>query len=192
MPMAMKIILCGAITSALLPNLAYAYRPFDGTDASVTDVGEVEMELGYLDYLREGGEKSIIAPAIVMNIGLENDNELVLEGKANTRLNNSGDTRRTELDDAAFSFKQIHRRGVLQNEAGLSIASECGVLLPSLHGEKVGATCASIASQRWNAVTVHFNAALSRNRERDWGQVCGSNYRRERHWEDEASAGGID
>ena len=35
---------------------AEAYRPFDGTDAAVAETGEIEIELGPVEYLR--GEPS--------------------------------------------------------------------------------------------------------------------------------------
>lgn len=57
---------CGGRSLFLLPLLllagvlcvpaAYAYRPFDGTDASVPDAGEFELELGPVQHLREGSE----------------------------------------------------------------------------------------------------------------------------------------
>jgi hypothetical protein len=174
MAMATRTIICGAMSAALWSTHAYAYRPFDGTDANVADTGELEVEFGYLGYLREGEQKSVIAPAMIMNVGLEKESELVLEGKVKTFLNDQSDTRRTVLDDVALSFKQIHRNGVLQNMAGPSVASECGVLLPSLHGHRSGATCAAIVSQRWNSATVHVNAALSRNRESNWERFLGT------------------
>ena len=31
---------------------AEAYRPFDGTDAAVAETGEIEIELGPVEYLR--------------------------------------------------------------------------------------------------------------------------------------------
>jgi len=37
-----------------------AYRPFDGTDAAVAETGEIEIELGPLEYLRERGERSLL------------------------------------------------------------------------------------------------------------------------------------
>ena len=46
---------------------AQAYRPFDGTDAAVVDEHEFELELGPVEYTREGSTKSLIAPAIVGN-----------------------------------------------------------------------------------------------------------------------------
>jgi hypothetical protein len=33
---------------------AEAYRPFDGTDAAVAETGEMEIELGPVEYLRAG------------------------------------------------------------------------------------------------------------------------------------------
>jgi hypothetical protein len=59
----------------------------------------------------------------------------------------------------------LHRSDVLQGKAGPSIASECGLLLPIMEGEKTGASCAGIFSQGWSAASVHFNAASIRNRE---------------------------
>lgn len=145
---------------------AYAYRPFDGTDASVADAGDFELELGPVQRLREGSERAWIAPAAIANWGLPNDRELVLEGKVRTFQDRPAEGFRTGLVDDALSLKQVHRRGTLQDEAGVSIASECGILLPNVHAESgTGFTCAAILSHRLPAVTFHFNAALSRTRE---------------------------
>lgn len=47
----------------------------------------------------------------------------------------------------------------------MSIASECGLLLPEVNGESgTGATCAAIFSHRYQLATVHLNLALSRTR----------------------------
>jgi hypothetical protein len=58
------------VTLATLLSLcaadAHTFRPFDGTDAAVVDTGQLEIELGPLQYLREGSAKSLIAPAAVM------------------------------------------------------------------------------------------------------------------------------
>ena len=39
-----------------------AYRPFDGTDAAVVETGEIEVELGPVEYLRAGAERALLAP----------------------------------------------------------------------------------------------------------------------------------
>jgi hypothetical protein len=160
-------LLC-ALSASLVPAVVHAFRPFDGTDASVAEPGEFELELGPLGRLREGPERAWIGPAVVANWGLGEGRELVLEGKARTLEGEGSEGRRASLVDDALSLKQVHRRGSLQDASGISIASECGVLLPNVHGEPgTGATCAAIASHRLPAATVHVNAALSLTREHD-------------------------
>jgi hypothetical protein len=53
-----------AIVAALIcwGGDACAYRPFDGTDPAVADTGEIEIELGPAEYLRDGSQRSIFSP----------------------------------------------------------------------------------------------------------------------------------
>ena len=46
---------------------AEAYRPFDGTDAAVVETGEIEVELGAVEYLRAGAERALLAPDLRIN-----------------------------------------------------------------------------------------------------------------------------
>lgn len=165
-------VFCAAVQA--LPALAY--RPFDSTDASVADGREFEFELGPLGYLREGPAKSLIMPTLVANYGLGDDREIVLEGKVLKPWDNAdGGDARTSLVDTALSLKQVHRRGSLQDATGVSIASECGVLLPTIHAESgSGASCALIGSQRWTAATIHLNGALAFNRAHRWNRFLGA------------------
>ena len=48
---------------------AFAYRPFDGTDAAIAATGEVEIELQPGGRLREQRSTTLIAPATVLNYG---------------------------------------------------------------------------------------------------------------------------
>lgn len=164
-----------AVCAAMWSPFVFAYRPFDSTDAGVADAGEFELELGPVGYLREGSERSLIAPAAVANFGIPGDREIVLEGKLKTLQDNPSDGGpRTSLVDTAFSLKQVHRRGSLQDGTGPSIASECGVLLPTIQGESgTGVTCAGIVSQRWTMATAHLNAALALNRQHNWNRFLG-------------------
>ena len=59
---------------------AVAYRPFDGTDAAVADTGDVEIELGPVEYLREGAEHMLFAPDLRVNYGFASGWEASLEG----------------------------------------------------------------------------------------------------------------
>jgi hypothetical protein len=71
---------------------AWAYRPFDGTDAAVADPGEVEIELQPAGTLWVNAQPALVAPDIVYNYGLIKDWELVLQGTGLTPLSPSGPT----------------------------------------------------------------------------------------------------
>jgi hypothetical protein len=60
---------------------AWAYRPFDGTDADVPDRGEAELDLEPLQYLREGGETFLVVPSLVANFSLSGHREVVFEAR---------------------------------------------------------------------------------------------------------------
>jgi hypothetical protein len=160
------VLICVLHTSA-----ASAYRPFDSTAASVADPAELELELG-TGYQDE--DDFLIIPAVVANYGVRGDREIVLEGTVVRAIDDGDDSPRTRLTDTALSLKQIHRRGVLQDAAGVSVASECGVLLPTIHGEDgVGAACKLIGSQRWAAATLHVNGGLTYERSHRWAESLG-------------------
>jgi hypothetical protein len=56
---------------------AFAYRPFDGTDAAVADFGEVEIELQPIGAMRAGSTTKGISDS-VLNFGFADRWELVL------------------------------------------------------------------------------------------------------------------
>jgi hypothetical protein len=153
---------------AVWPDAALAYRPFDGTDAAVADVGELEIEFQPAGIRRDGGQKTLVAPATVLNFGLKQNWELVLEGQLETPFSPSGPSVLTA--NGAF-LKHVLRAGVLQDKAGPSIATEFGLLLPDSDGSnRLGASLAGIVSQRFDWGTVHLNgeAALSRDHNADF------------------------
>ncbi len=150
---------------AMLASPALAYRPFDSTDAEVAAPAEFELELGPLGGLREGQDKFRVAPAVVANLGLPWRSELVLEGERQVTLDPAPGTPQSSIVDTGVFVKTVLREGVLQDAAGPSVAAEYGVLLPEVHGESgTGASVAGIVSQRWEAGTLHLNAALAWNR----------------------------
>lgn len=161
-------MLLGASASAL------AYRPFDSTDAAVADAGELELELGPLGRLREGARKFNVAPAAIANVGLPGDRELVIQGQREVALARVEGEPHSSLQDNGAFIKQVLRRGVLQEEAGPSIATEYGLLLPSIPGHGTGASIAGIVSQRWRSGTVHLNAAVARTREHEADAFLGA------------------
>lgn len=147
-------------------HAALAYRPFDSTDADVAGQGEFELELGPIGSLREGQNKFWVAPAVIANFGLHGERELVLQGQRQSLREGTPETPSTSLVNTGVFIKQVLRKGVLQGETGLSIATEYGVLLPELHGANgTGLSLAGIVSQRWPAATVHLNTVFELNRE---------------------------
>jgi hypothetical protein len=153
------LALCLATTS----GPAWAYRPFDGTDAAVAAPGEMEIELQPAGRLHEGGNTSLVAPATVINFGLSEGWEAVLQGEGETALSPSGPT---SLTSAGAFLKHVLQPGSLQDKPGPSIATEFGMLLPDSTGSSgVGASWAGIASQRWDWGTIHLNAATALTRD---------------------------
>jgi hypothetical protein len=150
-----------------LSSPAWAYRPFDGTDAAVAAPGEVEIELQPAGSLRDGADTSLIAPATVFNYGLHDGWEAVIEGQGQTPLSYTGPT---ALTAAGAFLKHVIVPGSLQDKTGASVATEFGVLLPDSTGDSgVGASLAGIVSQRWDWGTIHLNAetALTRDHHAD-------------------------
>jgi hypothetical protein len=162
------LALAAAIASACGATPSHAYRPFDGTDAGVADKGQIEIELGPAEYLRQGPARTLFAPSTVFNYGFAPGWEGVVEGRVAHGL--SDGVSGTSLIGAGAFLKGVLREGVLQEKTGPSIATEFGVLLPGIHDDHgTGASLAGILSQRWDWGTVHLNmaAALTRQQHAD-------------------------
>jgi hypothetical protein len=152
----------GVLACVALPAPARAYRPFNSTDAAVAAAGEIELEVGPAGFLKEGSERWLVAPALILNWGFARSWEVVLEGRQLIHLGAAVAGARVAVEDVALSLKTVLRDGALQEASGLSIASELSALLPAVDGESgAGAEAALIASHRSDAVTAHLNLAAS-------------------------------
>jgi hypothetical protein len=141
-----------------------AYRPFDGTDAAVAETGEMEIELGPVEYLREGAERMLLAPDLRINYGFIPGWEASLEGKLTHGL--SVGIPGTSLVESDALLKGVLREGSLQEKPGPSIATEFGVLLPGINDQHgTGAVLNGIVTLRWDWGTVHLNAQIALTRE---------------------------
>jgi hypothetical protein len=76
-------VLCAGLTQA---SRGWAYRPFDGTDAAVADVGEVEIELQPAGLLHQSSQSTLIAPFVVYNYGFAERWEFVVQRQTETPL----------------------------------------------------------------------------------------------------------
>jgi hypothetical protein len=144
--------LCVAIWS----DPAAAYRPFDGTDAAVADVGELEIEFQPAGVLRAGSTTTALSDA-VFSYGFAERWQLVLQGTAQASPEGAGPI---NVANGAF-LKYVVQPGALQDKPGPSIATEFGPLLPDIGGSGVGFSWTGIVSQRWDWGTVHLNVATN-------------------------------
>jgi hypothetical protein len=153
----------GALVICLAAWPAAAYRPFDGTDAAVADVNEIEIELQPAGWLRMGPQANLVAPEVVFNYGFAERWEVVLQSTMLTPI--TGDGQPNIVAQGAF-LKWVVQPGVLQGKSGPSIAMEFGPLLPGVNAEPgVGFSWAGIVSQRWDWGTAHFNVETNLTRE---------------------------
>lgn len=143
---------------------AEAYRPFDGTDAAVAGTGEMEIELGPVEYLRDGADRTLLAPDVRINYGFTPGWEASLEGDVAHGLTTG--TPVVSVIESEALLKGVLREGSLQEKSGPSIAAEFGLLLPGINDEHgTGAILTGIASHRWDWATVHLNAQIALTRE---------------------------
>ena len=154
-----------------MPRAASAYRPFDRTDAAVAAPGEMESNFSPPDACANREATTLVAPATVLNYGLSEGWEAVLEGRGQTSLS----PRPHQSDVGGRIPENVLLPGSLQDKAGPSVASEFGVLLPDNTGNSgVGASLAGIVSQRWDWGTIHLNAETVITREHHGDVFLGS------------------
>jgi hypothetical protein len=142
---------------------AYAYRPFDGTDADVAEKGTIELELGPVGYYARASHHYLVAPATVFNYGLVDRVELVLQGFDFIDIDRGSPGPRARLLETGLFAKVVLRKGCLQHMSGVSVATEIGPLLPTVNDQTtVGAAVGGIATQCWGDVfAAHYNVAAN-------------------------------
>ncbi|HEX4637271.1 MAG TPA: hypothetical protein VH189_13885 [Rhizomicrobium sp.] len=148
---------------------AFAYRPFDSTDAAVADKGAFEVELSPLSYRHDDDGTAWITPSARLNYGFAEDWEAVLEGQAEHFSN-----MRSRVSEAQFDIKGVLQEGSLQEKEGWSLATEASVLLPGINADDgAGFELTGIASRRWDWGTVHVNVAAELTRDQRLGTFLG-------------------
>jgi len=148
---------------------AFAYRPFDSTDAAVADKGAFEIELSPLSFRHNDDGAAWISPSARLNYGFANDWEVVLEGQAEHFSHG-----RSRLTENALSVKGVLQDGSLQEKEGWSLAMEASLLLPGINADDgAGLEWTGIASRRWEWGSIHFNIAAELTRDRRLGTFTG-------------------
>ena len=128
-----------------------------------------------LGYVVDADGRFLVVPSFILNFGIAEGWEIVLEGRNFLRIQPMSADRRNTLRETALSMKGVLRGGSLQDRSGPSVGLEVGLLLPGIGTDPgVGASFAGIVSQRWSAMTVHVNGALLITHEHTLGAVAGA------------------
>lgn len=159
------LALCAA--ALLSPRPAHAFRPFDGTDASIAPPHLFELEMGPMGYARAGEERVLVLPAVTFNYGTGAAWEFVLEGQ---RVMLMDGTQAPRFEDLTFATKTVLRKGVLQEGEGPSIATEEAIHFPSTDQQGAGFSASLIVSHDVSKAMVHLNAEFARTRAQEFGQ----------------------
>ena len=168
----MRVPLSLVVVSIAAASPALAYRPFDSTDADTAAPHEIEIEAG-TTHERFAATRTWTVPSFTFNYGLEGNREVVFNAAWRRETPELGATRGA-LTDLEVSFKQVLRRGSLQGEAGVSVATECAALAPAESADRgLGAECALIASRSWPLAAVHVNAGFAYERSHTWSRTYG-------------------
>lgn len=152
------LVLCAAL--GLTPRPAHAYRPFDGTDASIASPHLFELELSPMSYARTGDERVLVCPNVTFNYGTGAKWEFILEGQ---RVMLMEGTEAPRFEDLTFALKNVLRKGVLQEVKGPSFATEMAIHFPSTGEKGAGFTGALIMSDEMLTGLVHLNAEVGRS-----------------------------
>src|SRR5580692_5070865 len=139
------------------PVCARAYRPFDGTDADVAELHELELEIGPVGYYASGQAHYFVSGG-VLNFGLFPRVELVLQGFGYVPRGPTAGA--DKFTDTGFFVKSVWHEGCLQEKHGPSFATEIGPLLPTINdGSGFGAYVGAIVSTCFgDSLIVHWNA----------------------------------
>lgn len=156
----------GFVAVVATPQMAWAYRPFDGTDADVASQGVFELELGPVQWYSQNDTHYAIAPATVLNLGILPGWELVVDFQNFVGMDLPANQARDRLLDTDVLAKAVILPGSLQGSGrGPSVALEAGALLPNVNDENgLGATIDLIVSQRWKGLSVHANSWVELSR----------------------------
>jgi hypothetical protein len=142
------------------PGEAHAYRPFDGTDADVAELYELELEIGPIGYYSRAGTHDFVSGG-VLNFGFARRFELVLQGFDFLSLDSGPLAPPNKFTDTQLLVKAVLREGCLQEKSGPSVATEDGALIPTVgdpDSTGVGVYLGGIVSTCFaNDLIIHWN-----------------------------------
>lgn len=137
---------------------AEAYRPFEGTAATVNNRGEFGLAMGTGETFDRAGNGFILAPFIQFSFGILPRTSFNLGVRDSIPVGPMGGRRRVPTVRSALALKYLFRDGTLQGKTGLSIGGEIDALLPDVNARNWAGGCGTfIVSNRWTWGTIHLN-----------------------------------
>jgi hypothetical protein len=157
---------------AALPLHAFAYRPFEGTDAGVAALHKLEVEFSPLGYLHAGDERFLVSPQLSLTYGAGSQIEFGAEARRLVLMSPDADGAKPQIEDVRLTTKKLLRAGSAQDKRGLSLATEASLLIPTADQRRLGAGLLLVASQSWQDLAFHLNGEMSRTRDGETGRFA--------------------
>lgn len=159
------IVIAAALTLVTSSGSALGYRPFISTDAAVAETGDVEIEFGYIGFRADPAGATILAPEVVINLGVVRNVEAVVQSTLANDVTPRRGVNSPRVEDTEVSLKWVMREGVLQERPGPSLAVEFTLLPPlprRLHltlpnADRPGGQVIGILSNTGFGFTYHLN-----------------------------------
>src|SRR5471032_35900 len=99
------VLFTGVLVGALgmWDHPAYAYRPFNSTDAAVAARGDIEIECGPFGYVVDADGRFLVIPTAIVNIGIADGWEVVIEGRNFLRVSSNNPDQTDTVRETALS-----------------------------------------------------------------------------------------
>ena len=144
---------------------AWAYRPFDFTDADVAEARTLEIAVAPAEYLEHGEVRSMHLPNLSLTFGLGGGYEFGVEGINSVFLKTDDTQPQSSFFEWAAAIKRLLRRGNLQDVAGPSIATEGEVVVPTRGQVRPGTALAVVMSDESKTGVAHLGVEVARTPE---------------------------
>jgi hypothetical protein len=156
----------GLAATLFMPQEALAFRPFEGTDAAVADLGEFELEEGPSGVEVGGAGREVLLPNLALNVGLAPQIELSTNTHDMELLRPGRALPVARYQDTEVGIKAVLVPGCLQGGSGPSLASELAIHLPDQFDDGVmRGSLGLILSARAGLLAFHANVAAARQAE---------------------------
>jgi len=159
------MVMAAAVSFVASSGSALGLRPFVSTDAAVAGTGDVEIEFGYMGFRTDHAGATILAPEVVINLGVVRNVEAVVQSTLANDVTPRRGVPSPRVEDTEVSLKWVMRDGVLQDRPGPSIAVEFTLLPPlprRLHltlpnADRPGGQVIGLLSNTGFGFTYHLN-----------------------------------